>query len=750
MGSRSQLAGALLRGLPGGGWCLHRAAGARAPAFAPIFMFHRVLPDPSQCYDPELAVSTATCELFLNWLAHTYEVVPLAELRPRRRQGRPQCALTFDDGWLDTFTQAFPLLQRVGLPATVFLPLKFIGRERRFWQEALYFHLRNLRDRADGLEALAAVAAQFPWCPLPQPADLGYRRLSARLRRRTSAEAEDFVRRLGDVAGSSLELAGRAFMNWDEVLRMQDAGIEFGSHTLEHTFLATAPPALAESELRDSRLALGEQLDRDVTAIAYPWGALSPFTRPQAATAGYRFGVTVEPGLAAAGSDPLLLPRVAVSEAQLAQPNPPAASARRRFWPGTIQIHLLRARRHTARRPVALDSDGRLRIAILVDQAQIWADATPALRGGSELQLYHMLLALDPRYFAVELCFLSAPPHGLPTRSPWPCYVGARAGAGRLGRLAATWRLLHRRRPALAFAMFQTSLFQGVPAAWLARVPAIVCSRRNAGYWRRWYHWPLLACVNRMATGWQVNGAALADLLAESEGIPSTRIDILPNWLDLERFQPGGGERRARLRQELGLPPDAFVVVSVANYSPVKDLPTLIAAAARIGPTLPSARFLLIGHGDDRERLQAEIDRLGAAAWAQLLGARENVPDYLAAADVGVLTSQSEGCSNSVLEYMASGLPLVLSDIPANRCLSPGELFPVGDSAALANALLDLAAHPERAAARGAANRARMAPYTQGSYTERVQAHFTGLAAAGRRPKPAGRAASSSVSSPSG
>lgn len=136
--------------LPGGEWLLERAAGTHDPRMAPIFMLHRVLPDPSQCYHPEMAVSVATLEPFLDWLAEVYDVVDLGDLDGHmraRRIRRPACALTFDDGWRDTFTYAFPLLQRRGLPATVFLPLRFIGSGRHFWQEKLHFHLRQLRGR---------------------------------------------------------------------------------------------------------------------------------------------------------------------------------------------------------------------------------------------------------------------------------------------------------------------------------------------------------------------------------------------------------------------------------------------------------------------------------------------------------------------------------------------------------------------------------------------------------------------------
>ncbi|MGH9519310.1 MAG: polysaccharide deacetylase family protein, partial [Terriglobales bacterium] len=228
MRSLSHAAGRFLSRLPGGNWCLNRAAGGHDLRCSPIFMLHRVLPDSTSVYDREMAVSTFGFEQLLAWLREHYEVVRLGDLLGEQmNRGKPLCALTFDDGWCDTYTEAFPRLQRWGMPATVFLPLHFIGTDRRFWQESLFFHLRQLRVRSDAAAQLQQIAAEFAWCPLLSSDDLHYGRLSRRLRRRASSEAEAFVARLGESAGRSLELVGRAFMNWDEVRTMQRAGIEF-------------------------------------------------------------------------------------------------------------------------------------------------------------------------------------------------------------------------------------------------------------------------------------------------------------------------------------------------------------------------------------------------------------------------------------------------------------------------------------------------------------------------------------------
>jgi len=725
MPSWSKLLGECLDRVPGGPCLLGRVAGARDSAAAPIFMFHRVLPDPAEAYHPEMAVSVEAMEAFLAWLVEHYDVRPLDDLPAALVPGRQQaaCALTFDDGWLDTFAHAFPLLQRWRVPATVFLPVHFIGTDRRFWQEKLHFHLRRLRNDERGWAKLNEVGRSFAWCPQLSRADLDDGRLRRRLLQRSSEEAEVLVDRLGEAAGLSLELVGRVFMNWDEVRAMQRAGVGFGSHTLDHTLLSSAAPGASAHALQQSQIALSQQLDGGVAGLAYPWGEPGPFGRTQAQAAGYRWAVTTRPGLVRADSDPWLWPRMAVSDAQLGWSTTTRARERGRNWrPATLQMHLARARSPVPPAANLLNADNRLRLGMLVDPAQPWGDAAPALRGGSELQFQHMLQALDGRYFDVELYFLHRPPGGLPARTPWPCYSAAPEGVGRWQTIRCLRNLLRARQPALVQAMFQDGLFLGVPAAWWAGVPAILCSRRNAGHWKRRHHEAALRAINRMATAWQTNSAAVATMLAASEGLDPLRIEILPNALDLDRLRPAGPAERRRARAQLGVPPEAFLVASVANLTPVKDLPTLVRAAARIGE-VADMQFLLIGDGDEPDTLKALISALGIGSRLRLEGPRQDVGLCLTAADAGVLTSRSEGCSNAVLEYMAAGLPTVLSDIPANRMLVREGLFPVGDAAALAHELLALARDPELRLARGRANR-RTAEAFGGDYAERVRAHY--------------------------
>jgi glycosyltransferase involved in cell wall biosynthesis len=155
-------------------------------------------------------------------------------------------------------------------------------------------------------------------------------------------------------------------------------------------------------------------------------------------------------------------------------------------------------------------------------------------------------------------------------------------------------------------------------------------------------------------------------------------------------------------------PPGPVTVVSVGRLRAPKDFLTLVRAAALLEPG--SFRIRIAGDGPDRERLVAEIDRLGLAAAVDLLGTQPDVGALLDAADVFVLSSTSEGLPMSVLEAMAAGLPVVASAVGGVPELVDGEtgaLVAPADPGALAAALARLVGEPQLRERLGAAGRRR-------------------------------------------
>jgi glycosyltransferase involved in cell wall biosynthesis len=143
----------------------------------------------------------------------------------------------------------------------------------------------------------------------------------------------------------------------------------------------------------------------------------------------------------------------------------------------------------------------------------------------------------------------------------------------------------------------------------------------------------------------------------------------------------------------------------VANLRKVKNIQILVKAAAEVVAQLPNVQFVVVGEGPERKPLESLIASLNLESCFQLMGNREDVPEFLQTIDIAVLTSLSEGCSNALLEYMAAARPVVASAIPANQEViqdgKNGILFDTHDHLALAKAIIKLAEDPEFSAELG-------------------------------------------------
>jgi glycosyltransferase involved in cell wall biosynthesis len=201
-----------------------------------------------------------------------------------------------------------------------------------------------------------------------------------------------------------------------------------------------------------------------------------------------------------------------------------------------------------------------------------------------------------------------------------------------------------------------------------------------------------------------------AAALNHNDGFAGGRIEVIENGIDLPRYGPPAD--RAALRRRLGLAPERRYLACVARFHPVKDHATLLDAFARVAPARPDADLLLVGDGSLRGALERQAQELGITDRVRFLGVRADVPDLLGAADVFTLLSVSEAASLTLLEAMASCLPVVVTAVGGNpeivRDGREGLLVPRCDAAAAAEAFLRLLNDPAGAARLGAAGRARV------------------------------------------
>ena len=288
------------------------------------------------------------------------------------------------------------------------------------------------------------------------------------------------------------------------------------------------------------------------------------------------------------------------------------------------------------------------------------------------------------------------------------------SGSHFTGGIAYAYRqvfgLMLRWRPHIAHFYLPGPYLIGAPAAIAARVPIKIMSRRSLSHYQK--NWPTAAQMerwlhNRVELLIGNSRAVVAELL--SEGIPESKVRLIYNGIELPDLPT-----RDEARRELGLAPDAFVGVVVANLIKYKGHQDLIKGLAQVARQLPSSwRVLLAGRDEGlRPKLQSLAGELGIASNIQFLGERPNILSLLAAADFSALSSHEEGFSNVILESMAAALPLVVTQVGGNPEAvldeQTGLVVPPKDPDALGRAIARLAGDPALRTRLGRAGKARV------------------------------------------
>ncbi len=236
--------------------------------------------------------------------------------------------------------------------------------------------------------------------------------------------------------------------------------------------------------------------------------------------------------------------------------------------------------------------------------------------------------------------------------------------------------------------------------------------------------------VNRLTAPWvaqfMANSQSIADISAEQLRLNRQRISVIHRCRDPQRFSPFTPP--ACLLNARQQPLTRPIFLNVGRLREWKGLPELITAFHTVQAQLPTAQLVLAGDGPVRVQLDAQIRQLNLQDHVHLLGEREDIPALLAAADVLVFPTHSEGHSGALIEAMLAQKPIVATDIPANaESVTHGQsalLVPVNNSAALATAMLQLANDPPRA--HRLASRARSAAVHRFS-PERIAAQHEAL-----------------------
>lgn len=303
-----------------------------------VLLYHRIA---ALRLDPQLlCVSTSRFSEHLEWIAKERRPVSLGWMRNEMTAGRSlegTIAVTFDDGYKDNLLEAKPILEKFGVPATVFVASGFLGGSREFWWDELerIFLLPGQLPsevmvpgdpRIWHLGAAAhydeeASSRHSGWNVTneqdPTPRHRAYRDLHAFLKPLSPERREAVLDRLAAWSGASrTPRPTHGLLSEEELVELTTGSfVDVGAHTISHPMMATLPPNQQLEEIREGKARLEQLVGASVRAFAYPYGSRSDYTKETVAlvkSCGFDLACSNFPGVVAPRTDAYQIPRILV------------------------------------------------------------------------------------------------------------------------------------------------------------------------------------------------------------------------------------------------------------------------------------------------------------------------------------------------------------------------------------------------------------------------------------------------------
>jgi glycosyltransferase involved in cell wall biosynthesis len=336
------------------------------------------------------------------------------------------------------------------------------------------------------------------------------------------------------------------------------------------------------------------------------------------------------------------------------------------------------------------------------------------LKGGAEKQLYLLASSLNPEQFRPIIVQLSPgnssqiASGNLEGLELFHFPTGKLYSLGGLRQINHLLSLTKNKKVDIIQTFFEKAEVMGWLAVRLSGIPVWITSRRDLGFKRKRIYDKIFRLTSGDCNKCIANCHAVKDQMIQQENLPSEKIEVIYNGIDFSGYQEALKDKS--LRVELGIVDGTPLVGLIANFNfEIKGHIYFLGSAKKILEKVPDAKFVLVGDGPLRPRYQEVTQELNLNNNVYFLGKRIDVPAIISNLDVSVLSSTNEGFSNVIMESMAAGKPVVVTNVGGSREMVTdgvtGYLVPPADSQSMANAIINLLRNPEKAIAMGSAGR---------------------------------------------
>jgi glycosyltransferase involved in cell wall biosynthesis len=348
----------------------------------------------------------------------------------------------------------------------------------------------------------------------------------------------------------------------------------------------------------------------------------------------------------------------------------------------------------------------RRKVVLVIGQLQ---------QGGAEGQLAHLALGLAASGIDPTVACLSevAEPHASRLREAGvPVAIFPRRGHGDLSRVRGLASLLRSAGADLVHSFLVGANAYAYASARLAGVRPLIVSSRTTMTMPTRSRRLLHAWIFRRASIVVANAESVKEFTSSYYGVPRARLRVVRNGVDLGASMRASVDREAA-RAEMGIPAGAVLVGTLGRLSREKNLDLFVDMAAGLANEFPEARFVIVGEGPCRGAIERALRGAGIDGRVVVTGARSDVARVLAAMDLFVMTSDTEGLPNAVMEAMAAALPVVSTRVGGVHELvadgETGRLFPRGQLVPLLSSVRPLIRDADLRRRQGEAGRRRIA-----------------------------------------